>query len=336
MCEKDTNKEEAPIGCDRCFSIGSCNVISVVVIGVKLAYGVSSEAQNPCATSLFTPAASWWGRGGRRGCCRNEGLSAPRKGYFEPFLLLFTKHIEPRKPCNYGLLHQNWCTIGALWCTASELVPLFIKSCEGLLLHVFGHICVDVQSSGNIGMPQGFLYHLHVDSCFAHSGCECVSEDVAAKVRKENSILFSFKQDFMVAITDDPAKRFIQCPLMLGITEAINENEIRIAVHCGFAANSIRFLILFFLKEGLLHKRQHCNLANTARSLGGLYIAIAAIDRVSVVNKSVVHIDDAIFEINVRPSESNSFSDSHPCADHYSKHRIPMLILLCSFQKVQE
>ena len=43
-------------------------------------------------------------------------------------------------------------------------------------LQFLGHIGIDVQRSRNIFMSKRILYHLDIDSCFAHSCGESVPE----------------------------------------------------------------------------------------------------------------------------------------------------------------
>jgi len=73
---------------------------------------------------------------------------------------------------NREIFRQIWSTIGALWSTASEAIPVFTQAGKLPFFQLFGCVCIDVQSRRNIGMAQRLLDHLHIDPSFAHSGCE--------------------------------------------------------------------------------------------------------------------------------------------------------------------
>ena len=72
------------------------------------------------------------------------------------------------------------------------------------------------------------------------------------KLWKNNSILGTVLiKNFEMTITDNSAKRLIQCPLMLNISEAIHKNKITITVDNRCTLNAKLFLKLLL---GLDHK----------------------------------------------------------------------------------
>ena len=88
-------------------------------------------------------------------------------------------------------------------------------------------------------------------------------QTVAAKVGEQQGILLALQQDFIVAVTNDPAQGFVERSLMLRLTKPIDENEISIAINSGLAVDTRRKLSLLLLLECFLHKLQHWNRSDT-------------------------------------------------------------------------
>lgn len=119
-------------------------------------------------------------------------------------------------------------------------------------------------------------------------------------------------------------------------SKAVHENEVSIAVDLSLAANSRLLLILPLFKKGLSDEIQHGNTASACPGLGSIYIEVAAIRRVIVVNQGVIDVDDALIRVNITPAEANRFSYSHTCAEHDCKDWIPVPILRIASKKPQK
>lgn len=76
---------------------------------------------------------------------------------------------------------------------------------------------------------------------------------MTTEVRKQQRIFLPLQQDLIVAIADNPSQSFVQSPLMLGIAETVDKDEISIAIHGSRALDPVFFLVLLLLKE-LLHR----------------------------------------------------------------------------------
>ena len=110
---------------------------------------------------------------------------------------------------------------------------------------------------------------------------------MTTEVRKQQRVFLPLQQDLIVAIADNPSQSFVQSPLMLGIAETIDKDEVGIAVHGCRASDPVFLLILLLLEEGFLHQRKHGNLPDTVCCLRRMHIAITSIDCVAIVNQSI-------------------------------------------------
>ena len=111
------------------------------------------------------------------------------------------------------------------------LRELAVKVFKFRLPQFLGHICIDVQSGGNIRVSQRILNHLDVHARFAHPGRERMPQGMTTETRQKNGTVRVFGKNFIVAVADDAADRFIQRSLMLTFTKTIDEDEVRIAIH---------------------------------------------------------------------------------------------------------
>lgn len=129
-----------------------------------------------------------------------------------------------------------------------------------------------------------------------------MAQRMAAEVRKQHRITASFCQHLIIAVTDNPAKSFIQRSLMLRITKAVDEDEIRIPVNrCITSDTGFKLPPPFFCKS-LPHRIQHRNPANTTSRFRGMDIAVATIGFMVVVDQRVVYINHTLFHIDVTPA----------------------------------
>lgn len=64
-----------------------------------------------------------------------------------------------------------------------------------------------------------------------------MAKRMAAKVRQQNCRVFIFQELFIIAVSDDTVDCFVQVRKILGSSEPIDKNEIRIAVNRYFTLN---------------------------------------------------------------------------------------------------
>lgn len=88
-------------------------------------------------------------------------------------------------------------------------------------------------------MAQRILYDFHIDPCFTHSGGEGMAKNVATEGRKQNRVPYARQEYFIITITNDTSQCFIQRALMLGLSKAIDKDEIRISINRCFAMYSL-------------------------------------------------------------------------------------------------
>ena len=91
------------------------------------------------------------------------------------------------------------------------------------------------------------MYDLYIQPGFTHPGCECMPENVATEMRKQDRVFVSFSKHFIITIMNNTPQRLVQGSLMLSITEAIYENKVCIAIYYCLTAYSILLLVLLFL-----------------------------------------------------------------------------------------
>ena len=119
------------------------------------------------------------------------------------------------------------------------LCELTVKIFKFRLTQFLGHIRIDVQGRGNIRMSQRILNHLDVHARFAHPGREGMPQSMAAETRQEYGAVRILRQHFIVAVPDDASDGFVQRSLMLALSKAIDEDEVRVTVHRYRAADSV-------------------------------------------------------------------------------------------------
>ena len=123
---------------------------------------------------------------------------------------------------------------------------------------------------------------------------------------------------------------------MLGLSKAIDENEICISINRRYTLDTILLLALLFLQKCLSDKIQHWNFANAVFGLGRMDVTIATIDFVLVINERMIYVDYSIFKVNIAPSQTNCFANTHTSPKQYRKDGIPMLVFLGMLQVVQK
>ena len=144
------------------------------------------------------------------------------------------------------------------------LCELTIKICKFGLPQFLGHIRIDVQGRGNIRMSQRILNHLDVHARFAHPGREGMPQGVAAETRQEYGAVRVLRQHFIVAVPDDAPDGLIQRSLMLALSKAVDEDEVRVAIYRYGAMDLCFFLIGTFLFKGFFHEVHHRNGADAS------------------------------------------------------------------------
>ena len=92
------------------------------------------------------------------------------------------------------------------------LRELAVKVFKFRLPQFLGHICIDVQSGGNIRVSQRILNHLDVHARFAHPGREGMPQGVAAETRQEYGAIRVLRQHFIVAVPDDAPDGLFSVP----------------------------------------------------------------------------------------------------------------------------
>ncbi len=215
-------------------------------------------------------------------------------------------------------------------------VDLRIEQFEFTLLEVLRGVRVDVQRGGNIGVTKDILNHLDVDAFLAHPGCEGVPKCMATEWRKKNEVRFAGVQHMIIAVPDDSANGLIQRSLMLRMTKAVDEDEIRIAIHFDAAAHAGRHLIPSFFKEGFFDVSKHGDSADSGLGLRRVHVEVAARDSVLVIYQSVVDINHPVTEVYIAPAEANRFTHAQARSQHHRKDRIPMPVLRTLLQIVQK
>lgn len=150
-----------------------------------------------------------------------------------------------------------------------------IQSRKFLFLKLSGHISINPQCGGNIRMTKGVLNDLDIHSSLTHPGRECVSQGVAAKVRKEYGIILTLHQHFVIAVPSNSSNRFVHRSLVIGAAFPVYEDEVSIAIDGYFTLDTHSLLILPLHSESFLHKVQHRNLPDTGTGLRGMHIEIA-------------------------------------------------------------
>jgi len=81
---------------------------------------------------------------------------------------------------------------------------------------------------------------------------------------------------------------------MLWIAEAIDENEIRIAINgCG-TAYTVFLLVSTFFKKRFLDEVQHRDFPNAVGCLRRMDVTITTIRLMLVVNQCVIHVNHAV------------------------------------------
>lgn len=163
-----------------------------------------------------------------------------------------------------------------------------------------------------------------------------MTEDVAAKGREQYGIPFTSQKYLIVTVPRDTTESFVQCSLMLWIAKAVHENKVCITINRSGTTYAVLLLVLAFFQKGILYKIQHWYLANTVGCLWRMDITITAILSMIVVNQSVIHVNHTFIQVNIAPSQSNNFTNTHPGANHNSENRIPMSVSFCAFQVVKK
>ena len=189
-------------------------------------------------------------------------------------------------------------------------------------------MCVDIHGGVKVGVTKDLLNDLDIDVVLKQAGCESVTQGVAGEPGQQYRI-FEFCQLLVIAIPDDPPESFVECSLVLAIPKSVDEDEIRKAVHSHAALDLIELLVRFLHQQGLFYTGEHGDLPCSRFGLGRMYVEIAAIlsvRSVVVVDKSVVHRNQIGIEVNVFPTESGYFANTHPGFHHDFKHRIPVMI----------
>ena len=123
---------------------------------------------------------------------------------------------------------------------------------------------------------------------------------------------------------------------MLGMTETIDKDKVRVSIYFGFASYSGLLLVPFFFQKCVPDGCQHRDFAFPCFGFRRVYITVASINFVPVIHQRMVDVDNTFFKVNITPSQPNSFANPHPCSKHYSKDWMPMLILGGSFEKIQK
>ena len=71
-----------------------------------------------------------------------------------------------------------------------------------------------------------------------------MAKNVATEGRKQNRVPYARQEYFIITITNDTSQCFIQRALMLGLSKAIDENEIRISINHRYTPDTILLLAL--------------------------------------------------------------------------------------------
>ena len=143
-------------------------------------------------------------------------------------------------------------------------------------------------------MSQRILNHLDVHARFAHPGREGMPQGVAAETRQEYGAVRILRQHFIVAVPDDAPDGLVQRSLMLALSKAIDEDEVRIAIHRYRAMDLCFFLIGTFLFKGFFHEVHHRNSADTSLCFGRVAVEVAAL--LAAVVLTVVVVDQRVVD----------------------------------------
>lgn len=166
-------------------------------------------------------------------------------------------------------------------------------------------------------MSQRILNHLDVHARFAHPGREGMPQGVAAETRQEYGAVRVLRQHFIVAVPDDAPDGLVQRSLMLALTKAVDEDEVRVAIYRYGAMDLCFFLIGTFLFKGFFHEVHHRNSADTGLCFGRVAVEVAAllaavVLTVVVVDQRVIDGDRAFLKIYIAPAQTSGFSYTQP------------------------
>ena len=138
------------------------------------------------------------------------------------------------------------------------------------------------------------MAYLDVHARFAHPGREGMPQGVAAETRQEYGAVRILRQHFIVAVPDDAPDGLVQRSLMLALSKAVDEDEVRVTVHRYRAMNPEFLLIGTFLFKGFLHEVHHRNSADTGLCFGRVAVEVAAL--LAAVVLTVVVVDQRVVD----------------------------------------
>ena len=125
-------------------------------------------------------------------------------------------------------------------------------------------------------------------------------------MRKQHFGIFVFQKLLIVTVTDYAADCFIECSLMLRISEAIDKDKICVSVNGSDTMKIEQLLPFLFHYNCLFHKTEHWHFSLSSRSFRRIDIEVAAffasIGAVVIVNQSMIYINNTVLQIDITPS----------------------------------
>ena len=102
-------------------------------------------------------------------------------------------------------------------------------------------------------MPQNILNDLDVQALLTHSCCKGMPQNMTTERWEQNHFLVALLECFIITITNNPSQSLVERSLMLGLSKAINKDEIRISINRCFAMYSL--MPAFWRSGGWQNKR---------------------------------------------------------------------------------
>ena len=125
-------------------------------------------------------------------------------------------------------------------------------------------------------------------------------------MRKQHFGIFVLQKLLIVTVTNYAADCFIQCSLMLRISEAIDKDKICISVNGSDTMKIKQLLPFLFHYNCLFHKTEHWHFSFSSRSFRRIDIKVATffttISTVVIVNQSMIYINNIVLQIDITPS----------------------------------